>query len=639
MVANGVLPAPRRAVVYALAGDSPSVLPTAVSALRALAPHATRLVVTVPTAVGDVDLGLAEFDPQIVHVASSRFTPANYREALDALASVRDEIDEVVLTGDGWLGPLDSFDDLLVRMDAVPGDGWQAAEITGALDTSFEDQGHPLVAMPWTWFVARRSLLDSAAWRTFWDEQARMPRPVEHERLIGSKLIDAGLRIEYAFAADRYPTANAPVHVADLLLEDGYPFVDRGFLAWYPTYLDRHGIIGKDILDAAAARGLDRDAALGTLARVVAPRTLNANAGLLEILPQKSVIPGADASGLRIAAVVYARDLPEFEHLCGKLGNLPAGFDLVVTTTDGRKAARIERFVESRTLGYARLDVRVTPSRKGRDMADFFVGCHDLLLDRDYDVIVKVHARKHVEKTLNVVRYFTRYQTENLLASREYVQNVLGLFARKPRLGVVFPPTMHIGYSILGSGWGGGQYRASAVRLLRKLGIHVPLETVSPLSPYGGMWMCRPEAVAALAELRLGYRDYTSAGPVKGLARAQERIIAHVAAGSGFYTQTVLTPAHAAISHTAIDYKVDQLFSTTTGYPADVIPLIQRAGRMSGRGIFGLSRMYLTLNRPVLAAIAAPFYRLAYTAIGIAKLGRRGLRETQRRINNRRGGF
>lgn len=639
MVSTGVLPAPRRAVVYALAGDSRTLEATAATALESLAAHATRLLVTVPAAVTDAEVRLAHLDVQFVPVATARFDLTNYRDALDTLKPLHGEIDEIILTGDGWFGPLDSFDAMLERMDAVAGDGWQAAEIIGELDASFPEQGHPLVAMPWAWFVARRSLFESAAWSAFWGGQGRSPHAAEHERLIAPRLAAAGHRIEFAFPGDAYPTNNAPAHVADLLIEDGYPFLDRGVFGWYPTYLDRHGIIGSDILDAAEAHGLDRDAALSSLARTVAPRTLNANAGLLEIKSQRSVTPGSEAAGLRVAAVVYARDLPAFEQLCGKLGNLPAGFDLIVTTTDGRKAARIERFVESRNLGNTRLDVRVTPSRKGRDMADFFVGCHDLLLEREYDVLVKVHARKHVKKTLNVVRYFTRFQTENLLASPEYVQNVLGDFAAKPHLGVVFPPTMHIGYSILGTGWGGARNRTSATRLLRKLGVAVPIETVSPLAPYGGMWICRPESLAPMAELRLSYRDYTSSGPIKDFARVQERIVSHVAGESGYYAQTVLAPEHAAISHTAIDYKVDQLFSTTSGYPVDAVTLIQRAGRMSGIGLFGLSRMYLNMNHPVLAAIASPAYRAAYAAIFVAKAGRRALRYARRRITNYRGGF
>ncbi|MFJ2368634.1 rhamnan synthesis F family protein [Microbacterium sp. NPDC087665] len=639
MVSNGVLPEPRRAVVYALSADSRTLESSTVAAIEAVASHATRLVVTVPTNASDAAARLAHLDAQVIDVHTARFSPSNYREALEALKPLHGEIDEIVLTGDGWFGPLNSFDAMLERMDAVPGDGWQAAEIAGELDESFPDQGHALQAMPWTWFVARRSLFESRAWNAFWDEQARRPREAEHERLIARVLTRAGRRIEFAFASASYPTGNAPTHVPDLLIEDGYPFLDRGVFGWYPAYLDKHGIIGSDVLDAAEGRGLDRDATLSALARTVQPRTLNANAGLLEILPRRTVVPGADASGLRVVAVVYARDLPEFENLCGQLANLPAGFDLVVTTTDGRKAARVERFIEAQELGHSRLDVRVTPSKKGRDMADFFVGCHDLLLERDYDVIVKVHARKHTKKTLNVVRYFTRYQTENLLSSPEYVQNVLGMFAAKPHLGVVFPPTMHIGYSILGSGWGGGRYRIAATRFLRKLGVHVPLENVSPLAPYGGMWICRPEALAPLAERRLGYRDYTSSGPIKDFARIQERVIAHVAGEAGYYAQTVLTPEHAAISHTAIDYKVDQLFSTTRGYPVDAIRLVQRAGRMSGSGIFGLSRMHLTMNHPVLAAIASPVYKAAYLAIHVAKLGRKAIRYARRRISNYRGGF
>ena len=640
MVSNGVLPAPRRAIVYALTGDSPVLQDTAVSAVEALVEHATATIVTVPTVVGDAHARLAHLDVRVLPVATDRFDPINYRDALRELESHAEQIDEIVLTGDGWFGPLDSFAAMLVRMDAVSADGWQAAEITGALDDSFPDQSHELRATPWAWFVARRSLLESPAWTEFWQKQPSLPRPAEHERTIASYLAaNGGQRIEYAFPASEYPMRNAPAHVPDLLIEDGYPFLDRGIFTWYPTYLDRHAIIGAEILDVATAHGLDRDRAMAALARSTPPRTLNANAGLLEILPSRSVTPGPDTSSLRVAAVVYARDLPAFEQLCERLSHLPEGFDLIITTTDGRKAARIERYVESCQLGNGRLDVRVTPSKKGRDMADFFVGCHDLLLARNYDVLVKVHARKHTKKTLNAVRYFTRYQTENLLASREYVQNLLGQFASKPQLGVVFPPTMHIGFSILGSGWGGTRVKASAERYARRLGIHVPFEAVSPLAPYGGMWMCRPEALRLLSEARPGYADYSSKGRIKSFARVQERLVAHAAAEAGYYTQTVLTPAHAAISHTAIDYKVDQLFSTTRGYPVDAIPLIQSAGRMSGRGAFGLSRMYLTRNHPMLAAVAAPAYRAVHMAMHVKKLARRALEGAQERVRDYRGGY
>lgn len=173
--------------------------------------------------------------------------------------------------------------------------------------------------------------------------------------------------------------------------------------------------------------------------------------------------------------------------------------------------------------------------------------------------------------------------------------------------------------------------RASAMRLLAKLKVSVPLERVSPLAPYGGMWVCRPEALAPIARMGFSYHDYWS-GAIKDLARVEERIVSHVAASEGYYTQTVLTPEHAAISHTAIDYKVDQMLSTTHGHPVDAIRLIQRAGRMSGRGALGLSRMYLTLNHPLIAQFVSPVYRAAYVVFGIAKVLRRRLRELRKHV-------
>lgn len=626
-------------MIFALAGDSRTVEDTTVAAVAALKAHASRIIVTVPAQVRDAEARLAHLDVALHPVSEDRFVPAHYGEAMDGLESVHGEIDEIVLTGDGWFGPLDPFGAMIERMDAVTCDGWQAAEITGAPDEGFTAQGRTAPVMPWAWFVARRSLFESGSWRAFWSDRRRTHHDEGLERVLARELDDAGQRIDFAFPADAYPTPNAPTHVPDLLMRDGYPFLDRGVFGWFPSYLDRHGIVGSDILAVAEQHGLDRDLVLSSLARTVPPRTLNASGGLLEILSQRSVAPGVDIGALRVVAVVYARDLPAFENLCTSLANLPEGYDLVVTTTDGRKAARIERFVESHDLGNARLDVRVTPSRKGRDMADFFVGCHDVLFEGRYDVVVKVHARKHTKKTLNAVRYFTRYQTENLLGSPEYVQNVLGQFVANPHLGVVFPPMMHIGFSIIGSGWGGGRYRILASKLLKRLDVSVPLESVSPLAPYGTMWIGRPEALRRLAESRPRYQDYSSTGSLKDLARVQERVVAHAAAADGYYAKTVLTTEHASISHTALDFKVDQMFSTLSGHPVGAIDLVQRAGRMSGHGLFGLSRMYLNLNHPVLAAIANPAYRAAHLAIRAMRFGRRGLRYLRRRHRSYQGGL
>ncbi len=99
-------------------------------------------------------------------------------------------------------------------------------------------------------------------------------------------------------------------------------------------------------------------------------------------------------------------------------------------------------------------------------MSAFFIGCRDVLPDGAYDIVIKVHTRTPKARSVNIARYFRRYQLENLLSSPGYVANVLGLFQREPGLGVVFPPMIHIGYAIPGRGW--SQYRERAHRAVRE---------------------------------------------------------------------------------------------------------------------------------------------------------------------------
>ena len=86
----------------------------------------------------------------------------------------------------------------------------------------------------------------------------------------------------------------------------------------------------------------------------------------------------------------------------------------------------------------------------------------------------------------------------------------------------------------------------------------------------------------------------------------QERLVVAAAAQRGFHSRTVLAASHAAISHTALDFKNDQMFATLRGYPLDAILLLQRAGHTGYGGIVGLARMYLRLNHRLIARAVLP---------------------------------
>ncbi|KEP72688.1 hypothetical protein HR12_41350, partial [Microbacterium sp. SUBG005] len=190
-----------------------------------------------------------------------------------------------------------------------------------------------------------------------------------------------------------------------------------------------------------------------SLASCVPPKALNAILGLLSILPDEAVDPDSGASA-SIAVVVHVSDIDEIGEILRRLQFLPPGASVFVTTTEGVTAARLEQLLEAWSgTNEHTYELRVTPQSPGRDMADFFVGCRDVIQSDAYDLVIKLHMRRAPWKTMNRLRYFRRYQLDNLLSSPGYVRNVLSLFDREPELGIVFPPMIHIGYATMGRGW------------------------------------------------------------------------------------------------------------------------------------------------------------------------------------------
>ena len=66
----------------------------------------------------------------------------------------------------------------------------------------------------------------------------------------------------------------------------------------------------------------------------------------------------------------------------------------------------------------------------------------------------------------------------------------------------------------------------------------------------------------------------------------QERLIAYALGERGFHYRTVLTPEHADISHAALEFTLDQMSSTTPGYPVEQIQFLLRAGRRGGGALW-----------------------------------------------------
>lgn len=618
--ASVAVPSSDRAVVFGVRATG-RLEETSVLALRALRKVAGTIVLvhpgSLPSEARSVVDGLVD---RILEADGEEFSSESYSLALDEVRRVHAGVSEIILTGDSWFGPTADLRPLMDRMARMEADIWDLIP-AGAPREAFPEEGFPAVVdRPWFFVAVRRRLFDSDEWRRWW---AGPSVPGDRERTVVAHAASAGFTHARAFEAEGLHPHDPGLFAPEDLLEMGVPFVDRAVFSSYPPFLDRFAVIGREIAQMMAERGYPVGVLRSSLASCVPPKALNSNLGLLSVLSDRAVDPQSGA-GQSIAVVVHVSDVDETDEILRRLQFLPPGASVFVTLTEGVTAARVERLLEAWAgTNEHTYELRVTPQSPGRDMADFFVGCRDVIQSDAYDLVVKLHMRRAPWKTMNRLRYFRRYQLDNLLSSPGYVRNLLALFDQEPELGVVFPPMIHVGYGTMGRGW--ALLQPHAERLAKRLGIRVPLDTISPLAPYGGMWIGRPAAFRVLMKRRWTFADYDEKHRRRfgHLAHLQERLVAAAAGQAGFTCRTVMNYAHAEIGHTALEYKVDQMFSTTRGWPVEQIRLLHRAGYTGYGGTVALVRMYTRINHPRVADGFRPAYRLALRGYRVLAAGRR----------------
>jgi lipopolysaccharide biosynthesis protein len=549
-----------------------------------------------------------------------------YKSALEEFGPERlSGYDELILMNYTFFGPVRPFEPVFERMNALEVDFW-GMTVHGAVDPNpytLDDIMHAHIQSHW--IAVRRSMFTSAEWAAYWGEMPMITSYVDsilgHESKFTHWFETLGFTKAVAFPPEDYPAAHPAFDNATMLLDDGCPVLKRRPFFHEPLYLDREAIIGRWLIESAESYGYPTHMILENMAHNAQPKVLNTNASMLEILPEAETEPGFDRSGgMRIAAVVHIFYDDMTDELLDKLETLPTAFDLYVTTTDEAKATVIREAIDARRSPLiARSEVRVMPSNRGRDLSGFFVAARDVLIGGQYDIIVKIHSKKTVQQAPNAGYFFKRQQFDNLLNSPGYTANLLALFQREPGLGLVFPPTIHIGYPTLGGAWFAN--REPAAKLFKRLGIRVPLDGVSPLAPFGAMFIARPEALRLLTEVEWKYEDYDleSNHTDGSLAHVQERAVSYAAGELGYHTRTVANAEYAAISHTFLEWKLDQLGAAIPGYAIDQVHLARNGGWMDTSDPVGFAKLYMSRHHPAIGTALRSGYRAARFAYRLVK--------------------
>ena len=537
-----------------------------------------------------------------------------YKEALARFGDEQlAEYDELILMNYTWYGPVRPFEPVFDQMASLEIDFWGITEHGGAPYNPFDEKLGPLPPhIQSHWIAVRPRLFLSAAWQKYWHEMPMITSYIDsvmnHESRFTAHFKSLGFPHHVAFAPDNYPTVHPAFDSALKLIEDGCPVLKRRPFFHDPLYLDSNAVVGRWLMDAAAEGGYPVDMILTDVVRSAEPRVLNTNASLFEIMPDTDISYDS-TSPLKLAAIVHIYYEEMTEELLTGVSYLPEPFDLYITTTSEEKARHIEKVLEQRADPKVKYhEVRILPSNRGRDLSAFFVACRDVLLSGNYDLIFKVHSKKTVQRDSHIGDFFKRQQLDNILHSPGYVANLVALFQQHASLGLVFPPTIHMAFPTLGGAWFANKVPTAALN--KRLGIRVPLDDISPLAPMGAMWVVRPEAIRLLTAVEWDYTDYFAETEHRdgGLAHVQERILAYAAAELGYHPRTVANSEYAAISHTFLEYKLDQIAAAAPGTAQWQVGYFRHGGLAIQNGVLGFARTYMNLRHPKFARILRPFY-------------------------------
>ena len=265
------------------------------------------------------------------------------------------------------------------------------------------------------------------------------------------------------------------------------------------------------------------------------------NLNLYYILSASASQGGAGATAGRRVAIVahlYYEDL--FGFYAGLLEATPPAFDLIVTTSSEKKKAELE----SRWFAGSRHSVKVlVAGNRGRELSALLVTCKGIPLR--YDYLCFVHDKKSSQKEFPTVgSTFGELISVNMIASRNFVENVVALFEKKPELGLLVPPNVYWGtyFHSMANLW--TICFDQALGIMRRLGLSGRLldKSRQPVS-VGTCFWCRTDALEPLFNEDWKAEDFPEE-PLAAdgtLSHGLERVIPYIAQESGYATGTLMT--------------------------------------------------------------------------------------------------
>src|SRR4051812_10336873 len=285
----------RRVIFYLLFDERGNVDDYIPWKLERLRPFAEHIVVVVNGQISaDGNAALEAVADEVWMRENVGFDVGGYKWALDRFGEERlAEFDELILMNYTWFGPVRPLEPLFERMDALEVGFWGLTDHGPVTPSPYNKKETLPAHIQSHWIAARRSLFQSEDWKSYWRTMPEITSYkmsiLRHESRFTKHFSDLGHSYSVAFPYQNYGTDHPAFLNARQLLDDGCPAIKRRPFFHDPLYLDREGIVGRWLIDAAVGHGYPERFIWQSMTRSASAKVLYTNASMMEILPSPTL--------------------------------------------------------------------------------------------------------------------------------------------------------------------------------------------------------------------------------------------------------------------------------------------------------------------------------------------------------------
>ena len=492
-----------------------------------------------------------------------------YKDALENIGWDKlKKYDEVILMNYTIMGPVYPFKEMFDAMNQKDLDFWGLTKFHKVKYDPFGliECGYIPEHIQSHFIVVRRPILESDEFKKYWEDLPEINSYEEsiafHETQFTRHFAKLGFSWDvYANTDDLKNFCYCPIMYAivKLIKDKRCPvFKRRSFFTNYDDVLNNTaGEVSYELMEYLKNHtNYDTDLILENILRCYNMAQIKDCLQLNYVLPTEETEASKSANVLKnrkVALIFHAYFMDLADSTYRYVNAMPKEADVYITTDTEEKKAFFENLFQNHKFN--KLEVILIENR-GRDVSALLVGSKDFIMD--YDYVCFAHDKKVGQlECLSVGASFAYQCLENTLATEGYTRNIIMLFEKNPRLGIIMPPPpFHsVWFNKIADGWGPN---FSGVELLcDKLGLNVPIsKDVSPVAPLGTMFWFRPKGMKKLFDCDWQYKDFPKEpNKIDGsLLHAIERVYSLVEQDAGYYAAWCVNENFAPIMITNLNF-------------------------------------------------------------------------------------